>query len=140
MGTPTTKDVVRAAIQAFSDQDRDRFADLHADDIVVHGPTGDVHGVEAVTEEEFAIFNAFSDLAWTLDSMIAEGSLVAVRLTGTGTHDGNLGDLAPTGTRVSFASYGMFRVEDGQVVEVWILPDRLGLRQQLGTTQDPTTR
>lgn len=140
MDERTAKDVVRAAIHAFSDQDRDGFADLHADDIVVHGPTGDVHGVEAVTDEEFEIFDVFSDLTWTLDSVIAEENLVAVRLTATGTHDGNLGDLTPTGTRVSFASYGTFRVEDGQVAEVWILPDRLGLRQQLGATHDTTAR
>lgn len=140
MGEPTAKDVVRAAIYAFSDQDRDGFADLHAGDVVVHGPTGDIHGVEAVTDEEFGIFDAFSDLTWTLDSVIAEESVVAVRLTATGTHDGNLGDLTPTGTRVSFASYGMFRVEDGQVAEVWVLPDRLGLRQQLRTTQNTTAR
>lgn len=132
------KDVVRAAIHALNDQDRAAFAELHADDIVVHGPTGDIYGVAAVTAEEFGIFDVFSDLTWTLDSVIAEETLVAVRLTATGTHDGDLGDLTPTGTRVSFASYGMFHVEDGQVAEVWILPDWLGLREQLATTQDTT--
>lgn len=138
MGEP--KQVVRAAIEAFTAQDRDRFIGLHADDVVVHGPAGDIHGAEAVATEEFGLFDAFSDLTWTLDDVIAEESLVAVRLTGTGTHDGRLGDLAPTGTRVAFVSYGTFRVEGGQVAEVWILPDRLGMKQQLGASQDPTAR
>ncbi len=140
MGTAAAKDVLREAIRALNDQDRDRFMALHADDVLVHGPTGDVQGVEAVTEEEFGIFAVFSDHTWTVESIIAEGGLVAVRLAGSGTHGGPLGELEPTGRRVSVVHHGTFRIEDGRVAEVWFLPDRLGMMQQLGATQDPTAR
>lgn len=85
---PTTKDVVRVAFDALNDRDRDTFIDLHAEDAVMHSSEGEVRGVEAITEEEFGLFDAFSDLTYEMDSILADDDQVAARWVAVGTHDG----------------------------------------------------
>lgn len=79
--------------------------------------------------------NAFSDLEATMDTVVAEGDLVAVSFTVRGTHSGPLPeapDLEPTGREIEVVGMEFDRIEDGQLVETWQLYDALGLLQQLG--------
>lgn len=132
----STKDVVRLAVEALNEREPDPFADLHAHDVALHGSDeGDVRGVRAVVAEEFAMFDAFSDLTYALHEVIAEDDLVAARWTAAGTHDGDLGEIGSTGATVEFEVMGLFRVADGRVAEAWVLPDRLTLMRQLGAVQ-----
>lgn len=135
--TRTAKDVVRVAFDALNDRDRDTFIDLHAEDAVMHSSDGDVRGVEAIAEEEFGLFDTFSDLTYVMDTIVAEDDLVAARWTAAGTHDGDLAGIGPTEQQVDFEVMGLFRVEDALVTEVWVLPDRLGLMRQLGVVEAP---
>ncbi len=140
MAARATKDVVRSAFHALNGRDRDRFADLHAHDVVLHGPNGDLHGAEALTDHEFEIFDAFSDFTFTLHTLVAEADLVAARWTAAGTHDGHLGDVGPSGEEVVIDVFGMFRIEGDRVAEAWALPDRLRMMQQIGTSKDLAAR
>lgn len=140
MAARATKDVIRSAFEALNRRDQDQFAGLHADDVVLHGPEGDLRGAEALTAHEFEIFDVFSDLAHELRSLVAEEDLVAARWRSTGTHDGDLGEVGPTGEEVAIDVFGMFRVADDRVAEVWVLPDRLRMMQQIGTWMDPAAR
>lgn len=136
---PSAKDIVGLAVDALNERDRDAFAALHADHVALHSSDEeDVRGVDAVVEEEFALFDAFSDLTYVLHEIIAEDDLVAARWTAAGTHDGDLGEIRSTGASVEFEVMGQFRVEDGRVTEAWVLPDRLTLMRQLGATGSPT--
>ena len=77
--------------------------------------------------------SAFPDLDWRVDLVLGEGDLVAARWTAAGTHSGAWGEVAPTGTRVSFAGVNIFRFGSaGKVVEIWNHRDDLGLMEQLG--------
>lgn len=134
----TAKEVVRVAFDALNDRDRDTFIELHAEDAVMHSSEGEVRGVEAITEEEFGLFDTFSDLTYEIDSVLAEDDLVAARWTAAGTHDGDLAGVEPTGQQVDFEVMGLFRVQDALVTEVWVLPDRLELMRQLGVVEAPT--
>lgn len=77
-------------------------------------------------------FNAFPDARYTIDDMIAEGDRVATKKTFTGTHTGDLGDIAPTGNRVSVQFVDIVRLRNGRIVEHWLSMDQLSLLQQLG--------
>jgi predicted ester cyclase len=68
---------------------------------------------------------------YTLDLLIAEDDLVAVRWTMTGTHTGPWGDQPPTGRRLSYSGVNIFRFSEGKVVEIWNHRDDLGAQQQL---------
>jgi predicted ester cyclase len=77
-------------------------------------------------------FNAFPDAQFTIDDMVAEGDRVATKKTFTGTHTGDLGDIAATGNRVTVQYVDIMRVRDGRIVEHWLSMDQLSLLQQLG--------
>lgn len=70
---------------------------------------------EAVADEEWSHFDAFPDLTLEPDQIVADDGTVAVRWTATGTHEGDLRGISPTGTRVEYQLMGMFRVDDGSL-------------------------
>ena len=74
---------------------------------------------------------AFPDLHITIDDLIAEGDRVAGRFTLTGTHQGTLQGVQPTGKRVAFGAMRIYRIQEAKVVETWAQQDLLGLLQQL---------
>jgi steroid delta-isomerase-like uncharacterized protein len=76
---------------------------------------------------------AFPDMEFTIHDTVEEDDKVALRWTMTGTHDGPMGDMEPTGTQVEMPAVEINRFEDGQLVESWTQSDMLGLRQQLET-------
>lgn len=78
-----------------------------------------------------AFHTAFSDGHMTIDQMIAEGNMVATRLTFRGTHTGEFQGVAPTGQKVTMPALDMARYEDGKIAEQWGGPDQVSLKQQL---------
>jgi predicted ester cyclase len=75
---------------------------------------------------------AFPDTKFTIEDLIAEGDKVVVRWSVQGTHTGPLGDIAPTGRRVSITGTTTCRIAGGMIVEAHDNWDALGMRQQLG--------
>jgi predicted ester cyclase len=79
-----------------------------------------------------AIRVAFPDLHETIEVLIAEGDMVALRGTFRGTHNGEFRGIAPTGKVVEWTYTGIIRLANGKMVESWSNSDMLGLMQQLG--------
>lgn len=134
----TSKEVVQRGFDALNDRDRGAFADLHADDAVIDVFGEEIRGIDAIVANQFGLFEAFSDLTYTPDIVVAEEETVVARWTATGTHDGEFEGIEPTAADVEFPVMGTFRVEDGRLAEVRILLDQLGLLQQLGVVDPPT--
>ena len=63
--------------------------------------------------------------------VIADGDLVAVNLTLTGTHLGEWAGHHASGARVSVEEMMVFRFEEGLLVEMWEVFDEQGLRRQV---------
>jgi len=78
---------------------------------------------------------AFPDIHFTIEHIIAEGDDVAVHLKGTGTHNGPLMGLAPTGKHVTITGAAIHRLAGGRIVETYEFVDKMGLRQQLGNPE-----
>ena len=93
------------------------------------GETRGPSGIRASVERYRA---AFSGIAMTADSIVAEGDWVTTRWTATGTHSGELMGIAPTGREVTVSGLEVVRVEDGKFVEGYGIFDALGMLQQLG--------
>ena len=64
--------------------------------------------------------------------MVTDDDTVVVRWSMQGTHAGELQSIAPTGAEVALGGTSILRVDDGKVVEEWVVCDRLSLLQQLG--------
>jgi predicted ester cyclase len=82
----------------------------------------------------------FPDLQLTIEDTVAEGDLVAQRISFNGTHTGVFQGLPPTNRRVTFSGLELNRFEDGRVAEHWFQLDALGLLQQLGLAVVPGPR
>jgi predicted ester cyclase len=76
--------------------------------------------------------SAFSDWHNQIDELIAVRDRVVARLTWTGTHDGALGELPPTGRRVAYVGAGFFRIAGEQIADAWIVGDTQELWRALG--------
>ncbi len=81
--------------------------------------------------------SAFADLRTEIVDIIAEGDLVAARVTVTGTHTGDFMNIPPTGRQVVTSASGIFQVRNGRVVENRVNFDALGLLRQLGVMPEP---
>ena len=76
--------------------------------------------------------NAFPDITYTVEELIAEGDKVVARWSAEGTHLGDFVGIPPTHKQVRFSGIEIIRVVDGKAIEEWEELDRLGLMTQLG--------
>ena len=80
--------------------------------------------------------DAFPDFHMDIHLMAAEGDRVAAHFIETGTHQGAIFGIEPTGKQVSFGEMGFLHIRDGKVFESFYNTDMLGLMQQLGVGGD----
>lgn len=115
--------------------------DILADDVVDHNPLGgDERGKTAVKERMRSLREAFPDFAATVEDVVAEGDLVAMRVTLRGTHEGPFVGIEPTGNTFEVQNMVLTRFEDGKIAERWVQPDVLGMFRQLGVLPDDLSR
>ena len=81
--------------------------------------------------------SAFPDVHMQIEDQIAEGDRVATRWVASGTHEGDLMGINPTGNRVTVAGMTIDRIADGQIAETWDNYDALGMMQQVGAIPSP---
>jgi hypothetical protein len=68
----------------------------------------------------------------TVNSMVAEGDLVAVHWTFRGTHThGGYADLPATGTKVSMTGITIWRIVDGKITDEWSSFNEMGAYAQV---------
>ncbi len=79
-----------------------------------------------------ALWQAFPDLHYTLEDMLAEGDQVALRFTITGTNTGPFQGRAATGKAARWTGTSFTRHANGKIVEQWLTIDIFSLLQQLG--------
>ncbi len=80
---------------------------------------------------------AFPDFHHEINDMVAEGDKVTVRVTLTGTHDGEFMGIPPTGNKIEYTAFLTARFSDKKIVELWGVADMLTLMQQLGMELKP---
>lgn len=102
-------------------------------DAVAHGlGPADIHGPDAFKQFQVTFRNAFPNMHIQIDDLIAEEDKVAYSYTATGTHQGALMTIAPTGKSSRFTGMGIIRIKNGKVAEGWNVFDQLTMFQQLG--------
>lgn len=107
--------------------------ELVAPDFVNHeAPPGMDRGPESIRGLATMLRTAFPDLRFTIEDLVAEGDTVAGRLTMSGTHEGPLMGMSPTGRSVRQDHIHIVRFRDGKAIEHWGVRDELGMMQQLG--------
>ena len=74
----------------------------------------------------------FPDMRFTVEDQLAQGDRAMTRWTISGTDEGGLLGLSPTGRRANFGGIFVDRVANGRIVEHWGQSDMVGLLAQLG--------
>lgn len=119
--------------------------DMFASDVVVHLPLSlypeelDLAGyrdVMSAYQQAFAGFTLTPREDIAPDGLIADANLVAYVYTISGTFMGELRGLPPLATDVSYPGINIYRIADGQIVEVWSVWDAFS---ELTQMQPPTT-
>ena len=128
--TEAKKDVVRGFVEAFNEGRLDGLADNYIEhDLAYPGRTTTLPDYEAKMDR---LADVLPDLTLTIEELVAEGDTVVIHTTASATHEGEFYDVAPTGERLEWAVIMFARVEDGEIVEVHVLRDLLGIMKQLG--------
>jgi steroid delta-isomerase-like uncharacterized protein len=116
----------------------DLFREAVAAECVDHDPApGQGPGPEGYRSFFSAMRKAFPDFAVGLETVVADEESVAFAYTMTGTHQGVLMGIAPTGKKMKIRGVQISKFRDGKMVERWGSSDQLGMLQQLGVTQLP---
>jgi steroid delta-isomerase-like uncharacterized protein len=106
--------------------------EIFAPDSVMHFPDGD-GSTDRILRSHLLMMDAFPDLSFVIDDLIAENSRVAVRGRMTGTNTGPFHGHPPTGKRVTMGYITICRIHNGKIAESWGYNDMPGLMRQLGT-------
>jgi steroid delta-isomerase-like uncharacterized protein len=101
--------------------------ELLAQDISFRGLLGtETRGRTAFCDYMPRVQDAFPDFHNAIEEMIGERNRVCARLTYTRRHCGEIFGAAPAGKKVSYAGAAFFRIENGQIVQGWVLGDLTG--------------
>ena len=137
-GIETNRELVHQFVaNVWNGEDLDAIEELATPDLVVHGLGA---GVDR-TREEFAEFpagllDAVPDLELAVDDVVVEGDRAVAYVTVRGTPEKQYGALAPTGESFDSVAFQKYRIEDGRIAEVWVLPNAMGMLRQLGIFPD----
>jgi len=132
------KAVARRVFEEILSQGRFQVADeIYAQDFVNHGARRDIN----LKEDQDAARGwklAFPDLKMTVLKEIAEGDLVTVLWTGTGTNTGQGNGLPATGKKMQARGITILRIVNGKISEEWSAYDQLRIMKDLGLLPEPT--
>jgi predicted ester cyclase len=97
------KAIVLKFYEAFDQKNIELGRELMSDNIVGHGMGGDVlNGYDAFMQYGMMMFSAFPDGCHVLEEIIAENDKIVTREFFSGTHQGELMGIPPTGKQVKF--------------------------------------
>jgi steroid delta-isomerase-like uncharacterized protein len=108
--------------------------EFYAPDFVFHIASGqDIRRLKEEKKHMSNFYEAFPDIHFTIEDMVAEGDKLAVRYTFTGTHKGKGMGIPPTNKKVKIHGITIsHRNAEGKIVEEWEKYDTLAAMQQLG--------
>jgi predicted SnoaL-like aldol condensation-catalyzing enzyme len=113
--------------------------ELFTRDVVLHRPGFDVNGIDAAMQRLRAVLREFSAFSSELSGLMAEGDLVAARVshrTRVRPHAfrSRAGEtLIAREQALDWTALAQFRLKDGRIAEEWVMRDELGMLLQMGS-------
>ena len=137
-GLQHNKELVLDVVAAIDEQDYDRLRELWPEESV-HRMVGvpEPMSRDAVIELIQGFYTAFPDNSHEIHEIVAEGELVAVRMTNNATHQGDFEGTPATGQTISYEAAHIVRFQSGVIREWWLIEDDLGLMLQMGMELRP---
>jgi steroid delta-isomerase-like uncharacterized protein len=132
MSTAHNKALVERYLELYRSGDLSIADEIVAADFVDHAHPESPLGAAGVKEMVQQARQAFADLEISVHQLIAEEDFVVFHFTLTGVHAGPLGDLPPSGKRVTIRGVDLFRIAEDQLSELWSYQDTLAFLRQIG--------
>lgn len=142
--TIESKQLVRSYGDIWDERDYSKIPDIVSESFVLYdpsvpkdevpGPKGEAHGPEGLEAFIRWLDGGFPDFQLTIIDLLASEDMVMDEVMFTGTHDGPLGGLPPTGRKVGIKIMSKIRVEDGKVQEQRVYINQQEFASQLGLT------
>jgi steroid delta-isomerase-like uncharacterized protein len=125
--------IARKFIAAFAAGDTATLTKIVAENMVDHSsPPGTKPGRQGLLDAVTMFRIGFPDIQISVDRVVAEGDSVAVYGRIAGTNTGPLMGAPATGKRADFGYMDMYKISNGQIVEVWHVENIAGMLTQLG--------
>ncbi|MDA4136089.1 MAG: ester cyclase [Thaumarchaeota archaeon] len=131
--------LVRARFDAVNAHDWKRFQGLYSDSTVWQdaGLAKAIKGSTAVRKRLEAFAKGFPDFRWQLDRVFGQGEWMCAEFTFTGSHSGPLPFagmrfLPVTKKSIRISACGVYRIQEGKIVESHVYFDRSRILAQLG--------
>jgi steroid delta-isomerase-like uncharacterized protein len=115
----------------------DTIAQLITNDYVSHDAGTPIRGIDANRSFISKFRAAFPDCRLEIEEVVSAGTTVVTRWRYSGTHQGALDGIAPTGRNVSGTGLTLHRFAEDRIAEAFTNWDALGLMQQLGAVTLP---
>lgn len=124
---------IAGLLEAWNSHDIERVAPFYAPDYIGEdvGQARPQYGPDERCRVLASYVRAFPDLHFTGESIV-QGNRVALSWTMTGTHQGTLMRIPPTGRRVSVRGVSLLTIEDGKITHGRNIWDTAGLLRALG--------
>lgn len=128
----TNKQTIRDYAAAFSAGDLERVRALHTPDAIVHGVLG-----WGSVDDVMPIWRELVDglgIQLKIESLAAEGDIVAARYTETGQSKAPFRGLPATGKSYELVAMEWYEMKDGRIHRRWGARDFAAQSRQLGWT------
>ena len=139
MSAEANEALIRRFLQGLDEGNLDVIDEVFAPDCVWHMPRA--ISPKPFSRDEYKAFaggvtGSLSEMRHDVDDVITQDDKIVWRNTIHAKHTGDFQGSAPTGNAIAFGGIGICRVHDGQVVEMWVEADFLGLMQQVGAVPE----
>jgi steroid delta-isomerase-like uncharacterized protein len=130
MSIEENKALVQRVVGFWNRRELDAFFNVLAPDYIEHLPDGDVP-LQQIKQYASTFFTAFPDIVFTIENMVADGDMVAVRINWRGTHRGTFMGFSATGKKIDITNAIFIKILENKWVEFWNVTD-MRLVKQLG--------
>jgi steroid delta-isomerase-like uncharacterized protein len=126
--------LARESIEAWSAHDPNRLTKIVDEKFVAESDTlpANIDGPQGLAQFMSVYVTAFPDLHFEIQQQLADGDFVVTRWVATGTHQGVLMGIPPTGRRAVTQGCTVSQFRGGKDVHDWIYWDSGNLLRQLG--------
>ena len=143
MSTQANKEIALSLFEALNTRDLSLWSKLLAQDYTAEHPGVSIPLNKTKSVGYYQRFvTAFPDIHFEVLHVLAEGDLVLIHWTASGTHAERLATITgetipPTRRRVRVSGALLTEVRDGKVVRLWGYFDQLSVLAQLGISEQP---
>lgn len=142
--TIESEQLVRSYGDIWNERNYSKISDIVSESFVLYdpsvpkdevpGPKGEAHGPEGLEAFIRWLDGGFSDFTITVIDLLASDDTVMDEVMFTGTHNGHLSGLPPTGRKIGIKIMTKIRIEDGKVREQRVYINQQEFASQLGLT------